>query len=184
MELLNIGQFILMWIWVFIAAKWLSTWKNQLQWKNEYIVAKWLLKSTYNFRDKLKWVRVPFVWVHEFWETPKEGKYNKEFYEMQWAYLSRTKKLDDARSKISDYLLDAEAIWWEDIVSIFQKLFDQQHKLYSHVWWYLDSFIDKSYKDVYSEDILYDYNKKDNQFTNEINEIFREIDIFLKKHIS
>jgi hypothetical protein len=182
-EVLNIGQFILMWIWVFIAAKWLYTWKNQLQGKDEYLVAKWLLKSTYNFRDKLKNIRIPFVSVHEFWETPINGEHSKSFYEMQWAYVNRTEKLDTARKEITDFLLDAEAIWWNDIVDLYKKLFEQQHTLYSHVWWYLDSFIDKSYKDIYDKDILYDFNKQDNSYTSKSNEIFEEIESSLKKYL-
>lgn len=171
-------------LWIYIAWQWLSTWKKQMHWKDEYTIAKWLLKSTYKFRDWVQRVRAPFMHISEFWEITDDMDKDKiDYYQKWWAYQKRFKLLDEAKSEIIELLLDWEVLWWNKIKDKYEKLFEKQHILTSNINWYLDSLLDRWYKDIYKDEIIYwIWNKwdKDDTFYNKLQEVIDEIDTFLK----
>lgn len=181
--IISIWNLILVWLWIIIASQWLSTWRRQMHWKDKYIVSKDLLKYTYKFRDNVKKIRNPFVSVTEFWETPINWVHNESYYQMKWAYLARIKRLELTREKINEILLDAEAIWWLEILKLFEWLFEKQHKLFSHVRWYLQSLVDVWYKNKYKEEIIYSISENDDEYFQKLQKDIEKIEAYLKPNM-
>ena len=94
-------------------------WKKQLRGQNEYELASKLLAGTYKMRDDLDLLRSPFKYAAEIGEDPPSASNEAQLraYENNWNRIIETKH------EIYEALVDAEAIWGEDIKELFDRFF-------------------------------------------------------------
>ncbi|MGK5069539.1 hypothetical protein [Janthinobacterium sp. RT4P48] len=125
-----------------IASKGLTTWNRQLKGGAEYDLARRILKCTYRLREAFDGVRNPAMFSTEMPFPPEEdaGKMNDSqirHYGRSRAYQNRWQKVFDVRNDLRTELLEAEALWGEEILTKFKRLFELQHDLFSTVYAYL-----------------------------------------------
>lgn len=126
-----------------VAVKGLNTWQRQLKGKSEYDLSRRLLVSLFKYRDAIDGVRHPVMWAYEMPFPPKEeaDKLSRDqirFYGTSKAYQERWDKVQKERTNIYADILEAEALWGNDLKELFKILFDLQYELLINVRHYLE----------------------------------------------
>lgn len=125
-----------------IAVKGLGAWRRQLEGQTEYELSRRILVSLFKYRDAISGVRHPAMWVHEMpapTEDEAQGMKPEQisFYGTSKAYQNRWEKVQTERNSLSADLLEAEAIWGNDLKDLFKEVFDLEHELFITVRHYL-----------------------------------------------
>lgn len=128
-------------------------------------------------------------------EPPEEDPDYKDnskrnFYGKSQAYQARWEKVQNASAD----LMEAEAIWGDEFVDLFKKLFELEHELFMAVRNHLDATNPfssiESRQDMHKiirekRDILYDYLTEDGDaFKNELNAEINKLKEHLGKHLA
>lgn len=126
-----------------VAIKGLGTWQRQLQGQSEYDLSRRLLVSLFKYRDSLNNVRNPFMWGNEM-PSPSEGEAKLmtpekiRFFETSKAYEVRWSKVSKERSSLYTDLLEAEALWGNELIDLFKIIFHLQNELFICINHYLE----------------------------------------------
>ena len=177
----------------------LNTWRKQLTGQAGYDLSRRILISLLEYRNAIMGVRNPAMWnmsVLEVDERELEGKdadermriyqyrgQSKE-YEKRWQVVSEKRKNLDAD------LLEAEAIWGEELMGYFIPIFRLEAELMicvRHHLMLLDPSKSEGVKRAIQKkseterDILYgDWSGVDDEYTNDLNRAIRNIESYLK----
>lgn len=123
-------------IWaVCIANKGLTTWNRQLKGSAEYELARRILKRTYNLREAIAGVRHPLISSEEQPLPPPEeaqqmSLVKRGYYGVSNAYQTRWQKAVQCKDDLQADLLEAEALWGDEIKNGFSELFSLQQELF------------------------------------------------------
>jgi hypothetical protein len=126
-----------------VAVKGLGAWRAQLSGQSEYELSRRILVSLFKYRDSIDGLRHPIMWAHEM-PNPPEDESEKmsdtqiSFYGRSKAYQVRWDKVQEQRSALYADLLEAEAIWGNELNTLFKTLFNLQHELLTQVRHHLD----------------------------------------------
>jgi len=179
-----------------IAILGLQTWKKQLKGKTEYELAQKILRTTYQFREALAWVRYPIVFENEELGAAEEvisknsPSANKTFGRKQRAiYERRWQKVREASIELDSFPIEAEAIWGQAAKQSFKPLLNCAGTLFSTLVVYLDRMehAEVSYSHeakIKDHQIVFAApDEKDNFFTDEITGAIRKIENFPKPYL-
>lgn len=162
----------------------LSSWKKQLRGRADYDLARRYLRAIYKIRDAIKYVRNPFIPIHEMDEARKEDKINEEewkIYENQKRaiYSRRWKKVNEAGSELTLELREAQVLWGSDAVEIEKDLEECIKKLFVG----LKMFIEGHGR--MESEIIYEGYGKDgkDEFNEALNRAIEKIENYLKLHL-
>ncbi|NKC13176.1 MAG: hypothetical protein GKR94_13535 [Gammaproteobacteria bacterium] len=117
-----------------VAVKGLGTWRRQLTGQSEYELTRRLLVGVFKYRDAIDRVRDPAILAYEMPEPSSEQSQNMtreqiRFYGLQKAYERRWEKVQGVRTAMYLDYLEAEAIWGEEVTSLFKALFELEKEL-------------------------------------------------------
>ena len=182
-----------------VAIKGLGTWQRQLKGQSEYELSRRILVTLFKYRDAIGSVRNPMIWPNEN-PTPSadevEGMNDakKNSYRISKVYLSRWDKLQIERRALYADLLEAEAIWDNELKDIFKKVFDLEHELsicIRHHLSLLNPDVHEASKDAIRKidekrrDIMYgDEDDEDDEFKNDLFDAIKKIEQYLKPKLS
>lgn len=181
-----------------VAVKGLQTWKKQLKWKTEYELAKRLMGATYKVRQALALVRCPVKYVGEVSQAMKEANIEGELIDNQARrfrneaadYENRMQKVKEAFDDLESVLLEAEAIWGQDVRENIKPLQQCITTLAVNIYKHFE--IKEGLSDDYNaeekkniDSIIFDWfgNPNNNSFSNEINAALGKITNFLNPHL-
>ncbi len=88
-----------------VAVRGLNKWHSEMSGKNEYDVARNLMRATYRVRDELRAARTPMIWGNEF----PDAKQDADGY--RHVYTSRFTPVVEAIQEFDTNTLEAEALW-------------------------------------------------------------------------
>ena len=112
-----------------VAIKGLSTWQRQLKGQSEYDLSRRILVSLFKYRDTINGVRYPVMWAYEM-PTPLDedakgmSRDQISFYSTSKAYQARLDKVQNVRTNLYADLLEAEALWGDELKELFKVVFD------------------------------------------------------------
>lgn len=182
-----------------VAVKGLGTWQRQLKGQSEYELSRRILVSLFKYRDAINGVRHPAMWAYEMPSPPEnEAKDMTQeqirFYGTSKAYQARWDKVQKERTSLYADLLETEAIWGDDLKTLFKKIFDLEHELATRIRHYLEQInpdrneaskaavreIDKK-----NRDIIYDLSgDKPDEYKKDMLSAIENIEKYLKPKLS
>lgn len=117
-----------------IAWRGLSTWQRQTIGQQHHDLARKLLVGAYRYREAIRRHRSPVMWAGEMPEPPPEKAGDmswaqKRHYGRRGAYLARQRFAIDAWNAIQPDLLEAEALWGEEVKRLFRGLMILENEL-------------------------------------------------------
>lgn len=121
-----------------VAIRGLGTWQKQLKGKSEHDLSRRLLVSLFKYRDAINGVRHPAMWAAEMPSPPEEeakamSRDEIRFYGISKAYQARWDDVNQERTDLYADLLEAEALWGEDLKELYKVLFTLQHELLNDI---------------------------------------------------
>lgn len=182
----------------YVAFRGLTNWTRQLKGGNEYELTRRLLKITYRLRDAIKGVRNPIMWRGE---TPfPEGDDGRlasmamrNFYGESREYQKRWSNVAEVRADLQTELLEAEALWGQEIHDLFEPIFKLQNELFVAVDLQLTVcdpseplHIRNSRQNAIRKrrDVMYEITgETEDEFTTEMTCAIKSIETFLKPHL-
>lgn len=119
----------------FIANKGLTTWKRQHKGNSEYELSRRILVTLYKYRDAIDGVRHPAIWENEMPSPPEEKIKSMtgdeiRFYGTRMAIQARWDKVNVERTSLYADLLQAKALWDDELIKRFKVLFKLQQELF------------------------------------------------------
>jgi len=104
----------------YVGLRGLGTWRRQLRGNTEYQLAKSMLASVYELREAIASVRHPFMQYSRDPELPQEtlkelSQREREWHALAQAYQRRWDPVPEAKAKLDANLLEAEAVWGQEI---------------------------------------------------------------------
>lgn len=184
-------------IGAYVALRGLSTWNRQLKGGVEYELTRRLLKQTYRLREAIKGVRNPVMWGGEMpypnaEEVKDMSREQLRFYGLSNAYQKRWDKVTEVRADLQAELLEAEALWGQEIHNRFEPILKLQQELWVAVHFYItvcNPDAPQHTRDAREKamsknrDILYDMSgEAEDEFTSDVTHAVRNIEAFLKPH--
>ncbi len=126
-----------------VAVKGLGTWQRQLKGQSEYDMSRRILVSLFKYRDSINRVRNPAMWNNEMPSPAADeakGMSNEQtrFYGISEAYKSRWDKVHKEQTSLYADLLEAEALWGNELNGLFKVVFLLEHELFTCIRLYLD----------------------------------------------
>lgn len=117
-----------------VAVKGLGTWKRQINGQSNYNLSKNLLISLFKYRDAIEMVRNPFMSSLEMPLPPldeRSGMNSDEirFYGLFKAYEKRWDKVVGLQSEIYANLIEAEALWGDELSAMWKILRKKENQL-------------------------------------------------------
>jgi hypothetical protein len=182
-----------------VAVKGLDTWRRQLKGHSEYELSRRILVTLFKYRDSVNSVRHPAMWHYEMPSPSDEEKklMNAEqisYYGTSKAYQIRWQKVQDERTSLYADLLEAEAIWGDDLNTHFKVVFTLQHELFNQVRHHLELINPETpeYKkeaiqriDDNKRDIMYgELGEDPDEFKNDLIKAIKKIEVYLKPKLN
>lgn len=118
-----------------IVAIWgINSWKRQSKAHNDHELAKRILVNLFKYRDAIANVRNPFMWSSEMPLPSEEDKLKMNmqdisFYGKSKAYQGRFNKVQEVRSGLYIDLIEAQALWGNELQEVFNELYKLQNEL-------------------------------------------------------
>ena len=166
-----------------VAIKGLSTWQRQLKGQSEYDLSRRILVSLFKYRDTINGVRHPAMWTYEMPTPPDEdakgmSRDQISFYSTSKAYQARLDKVQNVRTNLYADLLEAEALWGDELKELFKVVFDLEHELFTSIRHYIELInpdtneaskeairnIDKKRRDIMYDDLSDEGDEYKNDF--------------------
>ena len=182
-----------------VAVKGLGTWQRQLKGQSEYDLSRRILVSLFKYRDSINGVRHPVMWAYEMPAPPEEEAKNMSrdqirFYGTSKAYQVRWEKVQQERTNLYADLLEAEALWGNELNALFKIVFDLEHELFTKIRHYIE-LINPDTKDATKEaitnidkksrDIMYDdLSDEDDEYKNDFKVAIQGIEMYLKPKLT
>jgi hypothetical protein len=181
----------------YVALAGLSTWKRQLKGQTDHDLARRLLVILYRYREAIRGVRHPAMFIHEHPEPPEiqRARMNQDqirHYGERQAYQNRWNKVQDHRLELDADLLEAEALWGGELRNeIFPGLFSLEWELFTAVRHNLEMRDPDGSQDVKEAirkisnrreemEVLYDSLNKEDDFSQKIAAAIAKIENYLK----
>ncbi len=182
-----------------VAIKGLGTWQRQLKGQSEYELSRRILVTLFKYRDAINGVRHPAMWAYEM-PTPPEDEARTmsseqiRFYGKSEAYQARWVKVQTERTALYADMLEAEAIWGNDLKDLFKKVFDLEHELFTRIRHYIERInpdtdeatreavrnIDKKNRDIMYENLSED----PDEYKQDLMSAIENIEKYLKPKLS
>ena len=182
-----------------VAVKGLGTWQRQLKGQSEYELSRRILVTLFKYRDAINGVRHPAMWAYEM-PTPSEDEAKSmslekiRFYGTSKAYQARWDKVQSERTSLYADLLEAEAIWGNELKDLFKNVFGLEHELFTRVRHYIELInpdTDKESKEAISNidkkgrDIMYDnLSDEPDEYKKDLISAIEKIEKYLKPKLS
>lgn len=178
-----------------VAVKGLGTWQRQLKGQSEYELSRRILVTVFKYRDAINGVRHPAMWAYEMPSPPEhESKTMSQeqirFYGISKAYQTRWAKVQNERTFLYADMLEAEAIWGNELNNLFKKVFDLEHELFTRIRHYIElinpdtSMASKEAIgkiDEKKRDIMYDnLTEEPDEYKQELISAIKDIEKYLK----
>ena len=175
-----------------IAGLGLSTWKRQLRGQSEHNLSRRILTTLYKYRERIDSMRFPGMWPHEMPSPPEYEAINmndeqKQLYGRSRAYQARWDRVCTERTSLNADLLEAEAIWGDELKNLFSKIFDLEFELFICISQHADiKYPDDASKEIIrniatkDRDIRYDYLGEPDEFKKELIIAIEKIENYLK----
>ena len=174
----------------------LRTWRKQLKGKTEYELAQKLLMAVYKVRDAIFFVRNPFMSAGEISQAmkdanieglPSDPKVNAS--SQQAVYQQRWIKVQEAWNSLDVVLLEAEALWGDEITKLAKLLSNRTVTLRVNIQKSLRSLQD--HREINPEkineidDVIYGFSgdELNNKFSAQIQESIHEFEKYLKPRL-
>jgi hypothetical protein len=182
-----------------VAVKGLDTWRRQLKGHSEYELSRRILVTLFKYRDAVNDVRHPAMWNYEIPKPSDEEKESMDagqirFYGTSKAYQARWEKVQDERTSLYADLLEAEAIWGDDLNNHFKDVFGLQHELFTNIRLYLELInpeVPEHSKeairkvDENKRDIMYDnLGEEPDEFKSDLITAIKKIEVYLKPKLN
>lgn len=125
-----------------IAFKGLGTWKRQIDGQANYNLSKNLLVNLFKYRDAVYTVRNPFMSSQEM-PLPSEEESKKlnddgiRYHGLYKAYENRWNRVEEVQTDIYANLIEAEALWDEQLSNMWKVLQRKEKELLVHLKNYL-----------------------------------------------
>jgi hypothetical protein len=125
-----------------VAVKGLGTWQRQLKGRSEYDLSRRLLVSLYKYRDAIYEVREPAMLGYEMPKPPDDEAEQMQpekirFYGTSKAHQARWNKVQHERAEMYADLLEARALWGDELEKLFRVNFELEHELFIYLRSYL-----------------------------------------------
>ena len=182
-----------------VAVKGLTAWKRQLAGKTEYEVALKFLRAVYKVRDAISQVRNPFMSVAEIATALKETDMAPESDPGQVpghitqaaTYTVRWKTVTEAWSDLQITILEAEALWGEQVVKLVSPLRKCVSELNVSINMYLRDSADPKGERTFREhhekvfQVLYwvSDDSKEDSFSGKMQEAVRAVESFIRPQL-
>lgn len=138
------------------------------------------------------------MWAYEMPIPPgDEAKdMNQEqirFYGTSKAYKARWDKVQTERTSLYADLLETEAIWGDNLKTLFKKIFDLEHELATRIRHYLELINPETNEaskaairkiDKENRDIMYDLGDNPDEFKQDMLDAIESIEKYLKPKLS
>lgn len=126
-----------------VAVKGLSTWKRQLKGQSDYDLSRSILVSMYKYRNAINGVRHPAMFAEEMLLQPDADAEGMSLAQIRFqgkanAYQARWDKVQNELIGLNAYLLEAEALWGDELKGRFEVLFTLQHELFTCIRHFLE----------------------------------------------
>jgi hypothetical protein len=182
-----------------VAVKGLGTWQRQLKGQSEYELSRRILVSLFKYRDAVNGVRHPAMWAYEMPNPPEEEAKTMNdsqirSYGASKAYQARWDKVQTERTALYADILEAEAIWGPELNSLFKKVFNLQHELFTKIRHYLELINQDTHEaskeairkiDEKSRDIMYDMSGDEpDVYKQDLLNSIESIELYLKPKLS
>ncbi|MGY2158580.1 hypothetical protein [Pseudomonas tolaasii] len=174
----------------------LHTWRRQLRGSADHDLARRLLIELYKLRDEIQRARSPAIFSFEgvpfegelVSEDPKQSSY--AFSER--AYRRRLIAMDGARNPLRATMLEAEAIWGDDLKVLMEQFFKLEREFVIYVRLYLMSI--EPQQSVQGElsrhqlleqrrNVLYDLDSPDDVYWVEMMQALRGVENLLRARL-
>lgn len=178
-----------------VAIKGLGTWRRQLKGQSEYELSRRMLVSLFKYRDAIGGVRDPVMLSHEIPHLSEDDAKSMspkeiDYYGISKAYQNRWKKVQDQRTALYADQLEAEAIWGDELNTLFKTIYSLEHELLTRVRHYLVLMNPKANEgkkdaicriDQKKRDIMYDeLGEEPDEFKHELLEAIKHVENYLK----
>ncbi|MCP9841980.1 hypothetical protein KBY93_15315 [Synechococcus sp. J7-Johnson] len=128
------------WIGAVCAVIGLRTWQHQLHYKENYELARRLLRAAYKYRDAINQARFPFSYRSEHSDEDKPTYQSTE----QESWSRRFEAVNASKRELGAELLEAEVVLGRRFINELQALFECDKDLYGCILEHLDSIGDAS----------------------------------------
>lgn len=183
---------------VYVAIKGLGAWRQQLTGRSDYELSRRILGTLFRYRDAIAGARHPAMWAAEMPAPPEPelGNMSQDelrFYGVSKAYQSRWDKVSEQRTNLYADLLEAEAIWGDELKNIFQRAFDLEHELFTNIRHHVELMNPKTPEATKNaiqkirkkrRDIMYGEISDDDEFKEDLTKVISEIEGYLKPKLS
>ncbi len=151
--------------------------------------------ALFKHRDAINGVRHPAIWKNEQPSPPDDEAKNMNleqlrFYGLSKAYQARWDKVQTERVSLYPDLLEAEALWGNELNDLFKVVFNLEHELLTRLRHYIELInpeTDEAYKeairnmDKKRRDILYDdLSDEGDEYKRDLLAAIQEIEKYLK----
>jgi hypothetical protein len=103
-------------ITAWVAVRGINKWRDEMTGKNEYDVARSLIRAAYRLRDEIRFARAPMIWAHEFKDTEDRVQGYRNVYSARFAPVAK------AVEEFDTCTLEAEALWGQKIRGVTDPL--------------------------------------------------------------
>lgn len=178
-----------------VAVRGLGTWQQQLKGQSEYDLSRRILVSLFKYRDAINAARHPAMWANEMPSPPAEEaeKMKDEeirHYGLSNGYQNRWDKVQEQRSSLYADLLEAEAIWGNDLPDMFKAVYSLENELFRKIRNYLEMVNPRTNSGMRealekinreSRDIMYDISGEEpDEFKQDLLNAIEPIETYLK----
>lgn len=183
----------------YVAIRGLKTWNRQLKGGVEYDLTRRLLSATYRWREAVRAVRRPVMWIEEMSLPSEEDRQKMSAEEVRHygkghAYQARWDKVVQAHDELQTELLEAEVLWGKQLHTKYKQAFQLQQELFACIHLYLliiDPRTPQASREAYEttlrskESVMYDVSTgtEEDQFTRDLSSVIAEIESLLKPRL-
>ena len=127
-----------------------STWRRELKGRTEYDLARRVLTGVYRVRDAIGHVRSPMMLSSEYLDRPgrKADAQQADAADYRYAYGQRWSRIQDAMSSLEVDVLEAEAIWHDELRECTACLKSCVSELFAALWSHLRSKHREAWEDA------------------------------------
>jgi hypothetical protein len=138
LTLADVIQALPAWIGALCAVAGLMTWQYQLHYKENYQLARRLLRAAYRYRDSINHARSPF----SFGTASSDGEESSYKSREHKAWSNRFESINAAKRELLAELLEAEVVLGRKFTIKLKNLFECDKTLYGCILEHIDSIGD------------------------------------------
>lgn len=179
----------------YIAYKGLGTWREQLRGSANFETARSLAKSTYRLREAVQRARSPFISAAEFppgYSAVGSKTSREEADAYIYVFRNRWQPISEALQEFEVYVLEAEALWGNQVRSTSGKLLHVINQLNGGIHTLIEDKVadgqlfhnDREFGVRIRQTVFGQPNDLDNKTTQELRKAIEAIDDLARPHLS